>query len=283
MRTWVHHNHAAFERDVLRGFCQAAAQLSEQFARFAATGTLSFSVLRDMIGEPLNKGLLWRLKDKAHHIFLNAGETRPAGLLLDWTLGYIFHETLKLMEDAHQRQYYAPQLEGLADFAQYPELAAQMRELRDIQSQTVESMRREVARLESLLLQSRKLFCLYFAGRADHRPLARFLHDNNELARAIFADDYDRLIQSVYDDEPERMPVEAAHSLLESARFAAAALAVEAALTRNPHSPDALALREAVKAQGANNGQSCPPPREILPMADDARDENQPGILAPAL
>ena len=283
MRTWVHHNHAAFERDVLRGFCQAAAQLSEQFARFAATGTLSFSVLRDMIGEPLNKGLLWRLKDKAHHIFLNAGTTKPAGLLLDWTLGYIFHESLKLMEDAHQRQYYAPQLEGLADFAQYPELAAQMRELRDIQSQTVESMRREVARLESLLLQSRKLFCLYFAGRADHRPLARFLHDNNELARAIFADDYDRLIQSVYDDEPERMPVEAAHSLLESARFAAAALAVEAALTRNPHSPDALALREAVKAQGANNGQSCPPPREILPMADDARDENQPGILAPAL
>ena len=74
------------------------------------------------------------------------------GLLLDWTLGYIFHESLKLMEDAHQRQYYAPQLESLTDLVHDPELAERMRDLLDIQSQTVESMRREVVRLESLLL-----------------------------------------------------------------------------------------------------------------------------------
>jgi hypothetical protein len=261
MKSWVHHNQAAFERDVLRDFCQAAAQLSEQFARFTATGILSFSVLRSMIGEPFNKGLLWRLKDKAHHIFLNQHETRPTGLLLDWTLGSVFHESLKLMEDAHQRQHYAPRLENLTDFGHCPELAERLSALRDIQSQTVESMRREVARLESLLLHSRKLFCLYFAGCADHRPLARFLHDSNTLARAIFADDYERLIRSIYGDEPERMEVEAAYSLLESARFAAASLAVEAALARNPRSPAALSLREIVGVQGANAAHTTTAPR----------------------
>ena len=265
MRTWVHHNHAAFERDVLRDFCRAAARLSEQFARFAATGTVSFPELRGMVGEPLNKGLLWRLKDKAHHIFLNAGTTKPVGLLLDWTLGYIFHESLKLMEDAHQRQYYAPRLEGLADLAHDPELAGRMRDLLDIQGQTVESMRREVVRLESLLSQSRKLFCLYFAGRADHRPLARFLHDYNELARAVFADDYEHLIQGVYKDAPERMHIEAAHSLLESARIEAAGRAVNAALADNPFSPDALALKQAVDRLGSNNGSNGASPRNHLP------------------
>ena len=279
MRTWVHHNHAAFERDVLRGFCQAAARLSEQVARFGTTRTVSFPVLRDMVGEPLNKGLLWRLKDKAHHIFLNEGTAKPVGLLLDWTLGYIFHESLKLMEDAHQRQYYAPQLESLTDLVHGPELAERMRDLLDIQSQTVESMRREVVRLESLLMQSRKLFCLYFAGRADHRPLARFLHDCNDLARAVFADDYERLIRAVYKDEPERLHIEAAHSLLESARIEAAARAVDAALAVNPFSPAALALKETVDRLGTNNGFNGASPRNHLPP--EQPDETDAGILAP--
>ena len=262
MRTWVHHNHAAFERDVLRDFCQAAAQLSEQLVRFKATQTVSFAVLRNLVGEPQNKGLLWRLKDKSHHIFLYASAVRPAGLLLDWVLGYIFHESLKLMEDAHQRQYYAPQLESLTSLTHYPDLAAQVRDLMDIQGQTVESIRREVLRLDTLLLRSRELFCLYFADCAAHRPLARFLHDSNDLVRAVFADDYSRLIRTVYGDRPERMHIEAAHSLLESARFGAAAKAVEAALAHNPSCPAALALKETVCRQGTDNGFNgfaCPP------------------------
>ncbi len=282
MPTWVQHNHAAFERDVLRDFCQAAAQLSEQFARFAATETISFSQLRDMVGEPLNKGLLWRLKDKAHHIFLNASAVRPAGLLLDWVMGYVFHESLKLMEDAHQRQYYAPQLESLSGLGHYPELAAQVRGLQDIQGQTVESMRREVTRLEALLLRASSLFCLYFADCAAHRPLARFLNDNNELARAVFANDYDRLIQAVYGDEPERMHIEAAHSLMESARFAAAARAVEAALALNPLSPAALALKKAVGNQGADNCFDCPPPRETPHPEGDPHAEIPSEAAPPA-
>ena len=283
MPTWVQHNHAAFERDVLRDFCQAAAQLSEQLARFAATATISFSELRDMVGEPLNKGLLWRLKDKAHHIFLHAGVVRPAGLLLDWVLGYIFHESLKLMEDAHQRQYYAPQLESLTGLERRPELAAQMKDLLDIQSQTVESMRREVARLEALLLRSRELFCLYFTDCPGHRPLARFLNDDNELVRAVFADDYDRLIQAVYGDRPERMHIEAAHSLMESARFTAAAKAVESALSRNPRCPAALALKKTLGRQDADNGSNGSSTCDTPFPTGHPQDEDRPGpfVLAP--
>lgn len=254
MRDWVHHNREAFERDVLRDFCQAAEQLAEQVGRFAATQTISFSVLRAMIGEHLNKGLLWRLKDKAHHIFLEPDANRPAGLLLDWTLGYIFHESLKLMEDAHQQQYYAPLLEGFAGLGADPELSALSQNLMTIQSQTGESMRREVIRLNTLLLQTRKLFCLYFSGCSGHRPLARFLNDSNELARRTFQGDYERLITSVYADEPERMYVEAACSLLESARFAAAVQAAEAALAINPDCRAARSVKEAAEVRRPGNG-----------------------------
>lgn len=245
MQGWVQKNREVFERDVLRDFCQASDQLFEQFERFARTRTISFPVLRALIGEPMNKGLLWRLKDKAHHIFLKVGDGNPVGLLLDWTLGYIFHETLKLMEDAHQRQYYAPQLEGLSGGGQPADVAAVVGELLVILDETSESMRRESSRLLTLILHSRTLFCLYFAGCSGHRPLARFLNDNIALVRRTFRDDYDRLIQAVYGEQPERMHVEAAFSLLESAREEAAALAIEAALTLNPANSDALELKEA--------------------------------------
>ncbi|MDR0339561.1 MAG: hypothetical protein LBH65_04720 [Desulfovibrio sp.] len=247
MQGWVQINREAFERDVLRDFCLASEQLGDQFARFAASGTVSFPVLRSLVGEPWDKGLLWRLKDKSHHVLPQADDASLHGLLLDWTLGYVFHESLKLMEAAHQRQYYAPKLFSLPDRGPDrgpdDETERLINALRVIQGETRASMRRETARLAMLLRHARRLFCLYFTGRAGHRPLARFLHDNNALARHVFRDDYLRLVRAVYGDAPERMHLEAARSLLESAREEAAAGALAAALAINPDSAEARELK----------------------------------------
>jgi len=245
MKKWVLKNREAFERDVLQDYCLASDQLFEQFGRSDDTRTISFPVLRALVGQPWNKGLLWRLKDKAHHLFLGEPEAFPAGRLLDWTLGYTFHEALKLMEDAHQRQYYAPRLTEIGGMPHSPELADMMHSLLAIQEGTSESVQWEIARLSALLLYSRRLFVRYFAGKSGHRPLARFLNDNEALARRVFQEEYSLLITAVYGDEPERMHIEAAHSLLESARKQAAATAVLAALSINPESRAALALQEA--------------------------------------
>jgi len=245
MKKWVLKNREAFERDVLQDYCLACEQLFEQFGRADDTQTISFPVLKALVGEPWNKGLLWRLKDKAHHLFLKEPEADPAGRLLDWTLGYTFHEALKLMEDAHQRQYYAPRLAEIGAMPLSPELADMMHSLFAIQEGTSESVQREIARLSALFLYSRRLFVRYFAGKPGHRALARFLNDNEVLARRVFQEEYPLLITAVYGDAPERMHIEAAHSLLESARKQAAGAAVLAALSINPKSRDALALQEA--------------------------------------
>lgn len=244
MRDWIEQHSEAFERDVLRDFCLASGSLRRQFSRFAESGTVSFSIIQTLVGEPLNKGLLWRLKDMAHHVFLSSHARGPAGPLLDWTLGYVFHESLKLMEDAHQRQYYAPRVECVSCKKKNPLLAHVEEELADIQGQTLESMGREVSRLQKLLELSRKLFCLYFEGCAGHRPLARFLYDNEDLVRQAFGEDSDALLHAVYGEELELMLVEAARSLLESGRFEAAAGALEAALGRKPAMQAALAAQK---------------------------------------
>jgi hypothetical protein len=245
VREWISINLDAFERDILRDFCRASISLGEQFARFDKTGVVSFSVLETLLGEPLNKGLLWRLKDKAHHVFLRNGDSPAVGPLLDWTLGYIFHESLKLMEDAHQRQYYSPR-DGRGISAEEPLAREIMAELDLIRGQTRESMRREVERLRKLIALSRRLFCLYFTGRTDHKPLARFLNDEPDVVRQAFAEDCEALLDAVYDGTIEHMYVQAARSLLESARPEAAAKALTEALVRNPQCREALELQEAL-------------------------------------
>ena len=244
MRDWIEKNSEAFERDALRDFCLASRSLGRQFRRFAESGAVSFSIIQNLVGEPLNKGLLWRLKDMAHHVFLSPWARSPSAPLLDWTLGYIFHESLKLMEDAHQRQYYAPRMECMSCKEDNPLLAEVEAELAAIQAQTCESIRREVVRLEKLLQLSRKLFCQYFTGCSGHRLLARFIYDNEELVRLAFEEEYPALLEAVYGNMLERMYLEAARSLLDSGRFEAVDQAIEAAMKRKPAMEEALALRE---------------------------------------
>ncbi len=248
MLQWVEENRETFERDVLHDFCVASFALSEQFIRFKETGTLSFPTLRTLVGEPMNKGLLWRLKDKAHHIFRMHDEKLSPGTLLDWTLGYIFHESLKLMEDAHQQQYYGTRLSFPPDPSYAEALHPVLVQLHAIKEQTGESILREVTRLERLLQLSRQLFCRYFAGKPAHRPLARFLYDHKDLVQQAFSLDYPPLLASIYAHTPDQMYIEAAKSLLESARLPEAARAVAKALHLNPENPTAQALQKSVSS-----------------------------------
>lgn len=247
MSRWVRANREAFERDVLLDFCIASRQFEEQFKRLEETGTISYPVLRALVGEPMNKGILWRLKDKAHHLMRVDEEYTPIGLLLDWSLGYIFHESVKLMEDAHQQQYYVPKLAVFSGQELPPFMSRLLASLVDIRRQTVESMHREAGRLRNLFTQSRRLFCLFFEDQGCHRPLARLLYDRGDLVREVFNEDYGFFICSVYRDEPERMQIEAAKSLLESGRALAARSALSDAFAINPDNKRAVSVMKDVR------------------------------------
>ena len=94
--TWIARDRAVLLRDFLRDYCQVYSVLEEQHRRFALSGTLSYAVLRDLVGGDGQNGLFWLLKDSAHHLF-RGDEENMAGMLLDWAVGYAFHECIKLM------------------------------------------------------------------------------------------------------------------------------------------------------------------------------------------
>ncbi len=250
-KRWLEANATRFAADILRDFCMVSRTLEEQFERFDSAGNLSFPVLRDLLGDPMNKGLLWRLKDLAHHLLRDAQGAGSSPRLLDWAIGYIFHETVKLMEDAHQHQYYAPSLFALTETAPPMITDTATDAFARVVRENSADMGRGVKRVRLLLTHARSIFHRYYEGQADNKHLARLLHDREDLIRAVFRERYDSFIAAIYNGEPERLYLEAASALLQGGHANAAVNAARKAAETAPGAPGiAGAVRRIEEAAG---------------------------------
>ena len=245
MSHWRRVKRPAFMRDVLRDFCLTSRALKQEFEVLESGGAVSFPAVRDLLGWEMDKGLLWRLKDTSHHLFRSSLETSPIARRLDWCVGYIFHETIKLKEDAYQQATYGQtHRELLEEELQLapPGAPSPTVHLGELVDQTRESLRREAARLRFILATCRALFCSYLANQRENILLARLLFEEQALVRSAFGDDYPKLLEAIYGDQPELLYVYAARSLRQGGWMLEAATAAAAAVEINPDS--ALAVQE---------------------------------------
>ena len=261
---WVPARREAFVRDFVRDYCQVFLILAEQARRFEHDGSMSYSGLRELMGEAMRKGVFWRLKDTAHHLFRaspDVGETgtlpadwrfaasphpsgdarqRPVEALLDWCVGYAFHECAKLKEDAFQRQHYGNRLMQLGRSEGVS--AAFYTPLADLADQTMESANRELQRILHVLRHGLFLLLRYLEGQEDNTHLARWLVMEEARARAVFADLYDDLLSALYGSRPQRLYMLAAWDLLEAGRSEEARCMLECAARMGRLDAESLTL-----------------------------------------
>ena len=215
-RQWLEANKAFFLRDLVRDYCKARNILEEQLERFVSTGTLSYAVLHELLGEAAHQGLFWQLKDKAHHV-LRAEENDPCAQALDWAIGYAFHECVKLKEDAFQHQHYRSRLLHLCAGAGEEE-GRMLESLAPLLLQTRDSAARELERILYTLDQCRVLFIHYLARNGEQPHLARFFAEHKELVQQGFGDMYESLTSTLYGSQSQQMLLLAARSCLEGGR-----------------------------------------------------------------
>lgn len=119
-------------------------------------------------------------------MFRNDPETPLTGQFLDWGLGYIFHETIKLKEDAYQALTYAPWFLALRGRDLPEDERVVVEELFQVLRQTEESMRREIDRIRFIMSQCRRLLPIYLARHKENALLARYVFSQNALVREVF-------------------------------------------------------------------------------------------------
>lgn len=245
-RSWIKAKKDEFARDVIRDFCLVADLLEKEFEAFQATTEITFETMRHLLGEENNKGLLWRLKDTAHHLFRSEPDDFLSAHLLDWCIGYIFHECIKLKEDAYQRRNYGPWFRRLEETDLDREERHVVRELHKVIGQTRESMEREIKRIRFIMFHCRDLLPVYLHRYRGNALLARFLFDQKDLVRKVFRNKYDELIATVYGDEPELLYILAAQSLRQGGWMQDVVSALEQADALAPQSD--MVQREKVMA-----------------------------------
>ena len=234
MTRWVRRKLQVFVRDLLRNFCMGQIVLEEQFHKFENNGNMDFEALRELIGHEHHKGLLWRLKDTAHHMFRNNPDTKVEGRFLDWGMGYIFHETIKLKEDSYQNITYRPWFEQLREGGLTGDEADIAEGLFPILQQTVDSMQREMDRIRHISARCKELLPIFLAGHNDNPLLARCIVQDKELIQKVFGDEYESLIQKIYDGQTQDMYRLAAKSFRSGGRKNRAVKAIEKAYSIDP-------------------------------------------------
>ncbi len=214
-------NHDFFVRDLLRDYCSVYLSIDGQVRRIKRDGNISYAVLHALVGEPVSKGVFWRLKDTAHYLFRsekNCGEDRymRVGRLLDWCIGYAFHECCKLREDAFQGQHYAARLIQLSRSDE--ETRRLSAPLAYLASETSESCARELRRIVNVLREGMRLLVVFLPSAAENCSLARFLVTEQERVRQAFLNLYPQLLAALYQDTPQRMYTLAAVDFMECGR-----------------------------------------------------------------
>lgn len=294
-------------RDLVRDYCTVHGILADQRRRFETDGAVSYSALCDLLGEAMRKGVFWRLKDTAHHLFRNrsdadadaadaplpddfapdglpqedarrprsaaertqmallqrrAGMALPGGAegrmaleaLIDWCIGYAFHECVKLKEDAFQGQHYANRL---IQISRYAGVTAEMyNPLRGLGGQTSESSSRELARIMHVLGQGLRLLARYLAMERHNTHLARWLACGEAVARQAFGESYTVLLSSLFGGDRERLYLMAARDFLEAGRREPAAVLLAGAQQDGLLGAEGLALLRELEATAAD-GAAC--------------------------
>ncbi len=290
---WLETNKSVFVRDIVRDYCKVCLVLEEQQQRFEGDGTISYAALRELLGESMRKGVFWRLKDTAHLLFRRLKEKEPlcadrnkellpsdmvvlwqyAGLrvpdglvwqsgieaMLDWCVGYAFHECVKLKEDAFLQQHYANRYAEILHSIQNRD--GLFSGLNMLTAQTCESIQREIMRIMHVLDQGRTLLMHYLAEQGGNRYLARLLYVESSAIKRVFRGQYGELLQSLYGDAPERMYIGAALSFWEGGRVSEALTVLDDAEQRYTLGEQGRVLRDLM-------GRQTLPPEEILLFHD---------------
>ncbi len=266
-KRWQVSDKNIFIRDLIRDYCKVHTVLNEQSARFAHSGTISYVVLRDLLGDSIYRGIFWSLKDSAHHLLrmpltldnegvhqsnCKAKPNKPHALLktamqhedqsqgdmvvnmLDWCVGYAFHECVKLKEDAFQRQHYTNRfLQFKTDDKKHAEI---LEGLLPFTQQTHESMAREIERILGVFAHIGKLFIMLLENHKNNQHIARLLVNEMDLVQAGFGIQFEKLLKVLYDDTPAKRYLLAMQLALDCGRKEQAVEIINKASVENaPH------------------------------------------------
>jgi hypothetical protein len=180
-------------------------------------GALTFPELGEFVDDR-GKSCLYRLKQLCHELFRNTVEAAYKEKFYDITVGYIFHEAMKLRECIYQLEYYKPQYAMLVGSVDLTQAEKKMIHEFGLLINKAEKRLREGLKevrmlLKDLAVQVKDLIKMY----RNNYLLPRFMLENERSFVATYGKKgYQNLLDDLYDHGRATLVLKAAMSYLES-------------------------------------------------------------------
>jgi len=202
---------------------------SIEFRNLFSTRNISFADIEEFIDDR-GKSYLFNLKEMSHELFRNTGDTSYKEKLYDITIGYIFHEAMKLRENMYLLEYYRPQYDidilTLSDQEKKTvhEIGILVNKAR---KKLKEDLKEIKILLNDLIGQLKDLIILY----RNNYLMPRFIYENEKSLKNIYGKKgFENLLNTVYSDGRHLLVFKAGQSYLESEYYDKARLLFKKAM-----------------------------------------------------
>ncbi len=237
---WLKERHQLFVKNIVKDFFECYAFFKDLRERVCRHG-VQYTGLDFWVGTEEKKGRLWILKDLCHLIWSSseAGIKDSDGVMFDWMIGAIFHEAMKLKENAYMIERYKNS---------FPDKAAAMlngagtKVVQEFFDEMTHEAKRSISRIDWLFEHAEGHLLQVMKQERSNPLLVRFLlewHESSDKGQNSFGHGPKILLNALFSEGFDRAYCLAGESYLEGGWFIEAREAFDKALQINPRCKEA--------------------------------------------
>ena len=255
---WFLERKDLFFTDLVHSFLESKILFDGLYEDYKQNKPVPFERMDNWIGTDTKKGPLWNLKDSCHKLFRKSNsKISLSEYLFDWTLGSVFHEGMKLKEDAYQLEAYLPSYDNIDSSKNTSEIEEILREYRTVIDKATNNLEAEMESIHNLFLKAVERLQELLVNHAHNGLLIRFLLEHKPLVeKALGAKSLEHIIDSLYPQHPENAYCIAGKSYLNGGWLKEALHYFTKALEINPQHPEAKQHREEAKQKSSPGGNT---------------------------
>lgn len=237
---WFEEKRPLRVRELLQEFHETYNRFLALYSQYLKNGRVAFEEIERLVGAEGRKGHLWRLKDGCHRLWRGVDPREEMnGCLLDWMMGSVFHEAMKLKENAYVHQFYGPLAQKMSACPAGGGLLVCGVDSERFMKRTAREICRQMENLSLMFGRANYLLRLMMSEQAHNFILLRFLIENEDVVIQLWSESLAELFGDMFFGAPEEGFCAAARSYLADHWQERALAAYEQALAVRPDCEEA--------------------------------------------